>query len=331
MATADTKSQILDTAERLFAQKGFDAVSLRNIVTVAKVNLAAVHYHFGSKQSLLHTVVARRLRPINEERLAGLAEAQAKAGKPFFVQVSHYAVHLDIFYREKSLKKARAGKIGRKHTMPEFAAMTSDVDEGIGMVLDRIQSLGLQNSTYIFFLSDNGGRTGIPKAPQAQEPRNAPLRDGKHSFYEGGIRVPTIVRWPEKITAGTSNATPLISNDFYPTLLELAGCPTEPQQHVDGISFKKVLLGKSQTVERSAIYWHYPHSRQEAAIRAGQYKLLHRFKQGRVELYDLKSDLGERTDLSQQKPEVAKQLLAKLKSWQKNVGAKFQGDAKEQK
>ena len=81
MATADTKSQILDTAERLFAQKGFDAVSLRNIVTVAKVNLAAVHYHFGSKQSLLHTVVARRLRPINEERLARLAEAQAKAGK----------------------------------------------------------------------------------------------------------------------------------------------------------------------------------------------------------------------------------------------------------
>ena len=81
MATADTKSQILDTAERLFAQKGFDAVSLRNIVTVAKVNLAAVHYHFGSKQSLLHTVVARRLRPINEERLAGLAEAQTKAGK----------------------------------------------------------------------------------------------------------------------------------------------------------------------------------------------------------------------------------------------------------
>jgi AcrR family transcriptional regulator len=81
MATADTKSQILDTAERLFAQKGFDAVSLRNIVTVAKVNLAAVHYHFGSKQSLLHTVVARRLRPINEKRLARLAEAQAKAGK----------------------------------------------------------------------------------------------------------------------------------------------------------------------------------------------------------------------------------------------------------
>ncbi|MEO2035185.1 MAG: sulfatase-like hydrolase/transferase, partial [Planctomycetaceae bacterium] len=114
-------------------------------------------------------------------RTCDFMEQQAKAGAPFFVQVSHYAVHLDIFYREKSLQKARAAKPGQKHSMPEFAAMTSDVDEGVGVVLNKIQSLGLENSTYVFFLSDNGGRNTVPGQKGKKLHRNHPLRDGKGS------------------------------------------------------------------------------------------------------------------------------------------------------
>ena len=148
----------------------------------------------------------------------------------------------------------------------------------------------------------------------------------KHNLYEGGIRVPTIIRWPDKIAASSRNSTPLISNDFYPTLLELSGCSTEPQQHVDSVSFKDVLLGKSDSVDREAIYWHYPHSRQEAAVREGQYKLLHRFKEDRIELYDLKADIGEKHDLSKEQPEIASRLTRKLKAWQESVGARFEDD-----
>jgi arylsulfatase A-like enzyme len=135
-----------------------------------------------------------------------------------------------------------------------------------------------------------------------------------------------IVRWPGKIEAGSESAEPLISNDFYPTLLDLAGVPMEPGQHVDGVSFGEVLLGKAETVSREALYWHYPHGRHEAAVRAGRYKLLQRFEKDEVELYDLEADAGERVDMSEEKPALAAELLAQLKGWQKGVGARFAGE-----
>ena len=150
----------------------------------------------------------------------------------------------------------------------------------------------------------------------------------KHNLYEGGIRVPLIVRWPGHVEAGSRSTTPLISNDFYPTLMELTGAPLQPRQHVDAVSFNDVLLGKAQSVDREAIYWHYPHGRQEAAVRMGRYKLLHRFRDDRVELYDLREDIGEQNDLSESKPELAERMLSMLKRWQKEVGAKFEGDVR---
>lgn len=254
--------------------------------------------------------------------------------EPFFAFLSFHTVHTPLQARPEKIEKyekkiaglgldSKKEKNGREKAFQNsaaYAAMVEHMDENVGRLLARLDELKLSDNTIVVWTSDNGGKGSVTS--------NLPLRGMKHNLYEGGIRVPTIVRWPKKIAAGSKNATPLISNDFYPTLLELTGLPAEPQQHVDGVSFADLLLGKSESVDRDAIYWHYPHSRQEAAVREGKYKLLHRFEQDTVELYDLRTDLAERHDLSTVKPDVAKRLLGKLKSWQKSVGAKFKGDVR---
>jgi arylsulfatase A-like enzyme len=194
--------------------------------------------------------------------------------------------------------------------------MVEHMDENVGALIGRLDELKLSGDTIVVWTSDNGGKGSVTS--------NLPLRGMKHNLYEGGIRVPAIVRWPGKIAAGSRNATPLTSTDFYPTLLQLTGSPPRPGQHVDAVSFADVLLGTRDTLKRDAIYWHYPHGRHEAAVREGRYKLLHRFKEDRVELYDLEADRGERRDLSRQEPERAARLLDGLKRWQKTVGAKFE-------
>jgi arylsulfatase A-like enzyme len=190
------------------------------------------------------------------------------------------------------------------------------MDENVGRLLRRLDELKLSDNTIVVWTSDNGGKGSVTS--------NLPLRGMKHNLYEGGIRVPTIIRWPGRIASGSRNSTPLISTDFYPTLLQLTGCPSRKEQHVDGVSFSDVLLGERDSVDRDALFWHYPHNRHEAAVREGRYKLLHRFKEDRVELYDLETDIGEQTDLSEQQPKLATRLLGRLKQWQETVGAKFE-------
>jgi arylsulfatase A-like enzyme len=194
--------------------------------------------------------------------------------------------------------------------------MVEHMDENVGRLLKRLDELELSHNTIVVWTSDNGGKGSVTS--------NLPLRGMKHNLYEGGIRVPTIIRWPGQIAAGSRNSTPLISTDFYPTILKLTGSAPRSAQHLDGVSFAGLLLGEKDSVERDALYWHYPHGRNEAAIRAGRYKLLHRFKTDQVELYDLKADLGEQQDLSKQNPELAARLLVQLKEWQKRVGARFE-------
>lgn len=250
--------------------------------------------------------------------------------KPFFAFLSYHTVHTPLQAKPEKIEKYKnkinewnlANKKEKSKQEKAFqnnaayAAMVEHMDENVGRLLKRIDQLNLSENTIVVWTSDNGGKGSVTS--------NLPLRGMKHNLYEGGIRVPTIIRWPNKIPASETNSTPLISNDFYPTLLELTGSPTHPRQHVDGISFRDILLGNAETVDRDAIYWHYPHSRQEAAVRQGKFKLLHRFKEDRVELYDLESDIGETDDLSKQKPELAKKLLEKVKNWQQEVGAKFE-------
>jgi N-sulfoglucosamine sulfohydrolase len=256
---------------------------------------------------------------------------------PFFAFLSFHTVHTPLQAKADKIEKykkkiAALGLDAAKEKDPRekalqnnaaYAAMVEHMDENVGRLVKRLDELNLSNSTIVVWTSDNGGKGSVTS--------NLPLRGMKHNLYEGGIRVPLIVRWPGKIAPESRSSTPLISNDFYPTLLELAGCPLEPKQHTDGISFKDVLLGKSDSVDREAIYWHYPHGRQEAAVREGRHKLLHRFKDDRVELYDLKADIGEQHDLSDEQPELAQRLVSKLNAWQANVGARFEGDGREER
>jgi arylsulfatase A len=266
------------------------------------------------------------------DRTCDFMETQVKAGKPFFVQVSHYAVHLDIFYREQSLENARAAKAGKKHTMPEFAAMTSDVDDGIGRVLDKIRSLGLENSTYVFFLSDNGGRNTMPGQKGRELHRNHPLRDGKGSVYEGGIRVPFIVRGPG-VEAGTVSRTPVTGLDIFPTVAELAGYGKALPKALDGGSMTPVIFNGGQgEVARNKpfLFFHQAVARSgETALIQGDYKLVKTWSKNQLELFNLSKSASEDEDLSQKLPRKTREMhelmvgfLEELKAETRKTGSK---------
>ncbi|MGE4550040.1 MAG: sulfatase-like hydrolase/transferase, partial [Opitutales bacterium] len=265
----------------------------------------------------------KRIDTITDQALHFIDRQHASA-TPFYLQLSHYAVHLDIFYNQSTLERLRKISPGRKHNMPEFAAMTADMDTSIGRVLDKLIKLKLLENTYLIFLSDNGGRTGIPKAPQAQEPRNAPLRDGKHSFYEGGIRVPFIVLGPG-VKPGSVSTVPVTGLDILPTLADLADYTKPLPQNIDGGSMRPVLhnagqggiqranpfLVFHQAVDRTAI----------SAIRLGNFKLVKTWRKEQLELFDLSKDLSESRDLSRQHPEQTRKLHHMLTGFLKEVGA----------
>jgi arylsulfatase A-like enzyme len=174
-----------------------------------------------------------------------------------------------------------------------------------------------------FELYANGGLSTFEGWPTS----NVPLRAGKGWLYEGGIRVPLIVKWPGVTRPGSVCRVPIISTDFYPTLLEMAGLPQRPEQHMDGFSFAGLLKGAKQT-DRPSLFWHYPHYSNQGgfpggAVRMGDYKLLERFEDGRVHLYDLKHDVGERRDLADEQPDRVRQMRSRLHAWYEQVGAKF--------
>ncbi|MEM9160999.1 MAG: sulfatase-like hydrolase/transferase [Verrucomicrobiota bacterium] len=258
------------------------------------------------------------------ERTRAFMEASAVAGKPFFVQVSHYAVHLDIFYREETLDTVSDWKQGTKHHIPEFAAMTSDMDEGIGSVLNKVESLGLEDSTYIFFLSDNGGRNSMPGHKDVSLHRNDPLRDGKGSMYEGGIRVPFLVKGPG-IARGSFSRTPVSGLDIFPTLAELSGYKMELPRVLDGGSLAPILIGTGEgEVRRSNPFmiFHQAVARDaETALLMGDYKLIKTWKKARLELFDLSEDVGEERDLSKKMPAKVDELHQLMVDFLEDAGA----------
>ena len=249
--------------------------------------------------------------------------------RPFFAFLSFHTVHTPLEAQSHIVEKYREkiGKLGlhektepnrsekRFQNNPDYAAMVHHMDENVGRLLTRLKQLDLRNNTIVVFTSDNGGKGSVTS--------NLPLRGMKHNLYEGGIRVPLIVRWPNNIASGSQCDRPLISNDFYPTLLQLAGLPLARPQHVDAMSFKDLLLGKSGESPRRALYWHYPHSRNEGAVRLGDYKLLLRYQSGAGELYNLAEDMGERHDLSEESPELVQRMTNMHEAWRKEVGAQF--------
>jgi len=249
--------------------------------------------------------------------------------KSFFAFLSFHTVHTPLEAKKEVVKKYthKIKSMGldtlkevnknekRYQNNPKYAAMVQHMDENVGRVMDCLKELNLEENTVLIFTSDNGGKGSATS--------NYPLKGMKHNLNEGGIRVPLIVRWKGQTKAGTSSELPLISTDFYPTFLDLVGAPLKPEQHMDGQSFKDVLLAKTDKIDREALYWHYPHSRMEGAVRKGDFKLLLSYKTGESKLYNLETDISEASDLSTQYPEMKDELEQLLRNWLVEVGAKF--------
>lgn len=244
--------------------------------------------------------------------------------KPFFLTLSHHAVHIPLEANEATVDKyEKKGKPAGGVNNPRYAAMTEDLDTSVGRVLGKLKELGLEKNTIVVFASDNGGLEKIYTGVGELVSTNAPLRDEKGTLYEGGIRVPMIVRWPGVVKPGTVSHEPATTADLLPTFCEMTGAKL-PSQSIDGSSLVNLLKDPGASLNREAIYFHYPHYHHSApggAIRAGDWKLIEFFDDGRLELYHLKDDIGEKDNLAAKHPERASGLQGQLAQWRKEVGA----------
>ncbi len=215
----------------------------------------------------------------------------------------------------------RRVRIRQQHAT--YAAMVESMDTHTGRVLDKLRELGLADNTVVCFFSDNGGLSTSEGSPTS----NLPLRGGKGWVYEGGIREPMIIKWPGVTPPGSVCDHPVVSMDFYPTLLQMAGLKLRPDQHLDGVSLVPLLKGEPFLAPRD-LFWHYPHYANQggfpgAAIREGDYKLIERFEDGRVHLYNLADDVGEQHDIAAEKPDLVNRLRETLHAWYDEVDARF--------
>ena len=252
---------------------------------------------------------------------------------PFFLYLPHFGVHSPHDAKPELIDRFKKKPGVGGHQNPTYAAMIASVDESVGRVMQTLNELKLADDTVLIFVSDNGGvggyvREGIKQAGDITD--NAPLRSGKGSLYEGGTRVPLIVRWPKVVAAGGVNDTPTIHVDLYPTLLEIAGAP-RPRQTLDGTSLVSLLRDPQAKLARDAIYQHFPgylgaganmwRTTPVSLIHKGDWKLMEFLEDGRLELYNLKDDLGETNNLAGSQPEKARELHAQLTQWRKSIEA----------
>ena len=267
---------------------------------------------------------------------AAIAFMKQNRDRPFFVYLAHDAMHHDFVASEELIAKYRAKvRPGLTHSNPVYAANLEHLDRGVGRLLGALDDLGLSDKTVVVFTSDNGGRTGQVDYRQCTD--NAPLKHGKHTLYEGGIRVPLMVRWPGVVKPNSTCATPVHSNDFLPTLADVAGAPGQARQRVDGVSLVPLLKGAGAFPQRS-LFWYYPYylhspvrwrarticmnGRPCAAVRDGDYKLVEWLEDERyAELYNVREDVGEKTNLADVMPEKAADLRRQLHAWFKHVNA----------
>mgnify|MGYP002338680966 FL=1 len=249
-------------------------------------------------------------------------------GEPFYLQLSPYSVHTPLQAPDGRVAHYTKKTPVDGHNNPTYAAMIESVDRGVGRVMRTLRELGLRENTIVIFYSDNGGLGGYRSIGLENNgiTDNAPLRGGKGSFYEGGIRVPLIVRWPGVVRPGTTTDEPVIGTDLYPTLLEATGAQPPADYPLSGTSVLPVLNDASAELGRESLYWHFPGYLQAygpglwrtspvSVIRAGDWKLLKFYEENRVELYNLAEDLGETVDLADQRPEKREELLGRLNDW----------------
>ncbi len=252
---------------------------------------------------------------------------QAGAEKPFYVQASYYAQHLSVVCTEEALAKYKAKGVPDRGYPHAWAAMLEELDRGVGRILDTLDELGLADNTYVFFTADNGGRGTVPGGNANSLPTNYPLTGAKHSLYEGGIRVPFMVRGPG-VEAGSVSSVPVAGYDFLPTFFDLAGGASPLGEEIDGASFKTALLNpKTKNIERpnDALIFHRP-GKLESAIREGRHKLFIKWTpQGEIaasELYLVERNPAEEgNDLAAKNAEKVDVLQKKLLTYLESVDA----------
>ncbi|HUE70344.1 MAG TPA: sulfatase [Pirellulaceae bacterium] len=245
----------------------------------------------------------------------------ANKDRPFFLYLPHYTVHTPLQAKADKIVKYRTKtKPDQPQQNATYAAMIESLDESIGRIMQKLDELQLADNTLVIFTSDNGGLV------LNQVTSNVPLRAGKGSAYEGGVRVPLIVRYPPLVKPGSICEVPAMSIDLAPTIAELAGVNNVPP--IDGVSLVPVLEEAAAALSRPTLYWHYPHyhpggATPYGAIRDGQWRLIEFFEDGKVELYNLAEDIGEASDLATKNPEKRSELLEKLRAWRKEVAAQM--------
>ena len=256
-------------------------------------------------------------------------EKNTNENKPFYLQISHYAVHASIQSKEETYIKQEQKQLGAQHINPGFAAMTEDLDESLGLILDKIKQLGIQDNTYIIYMSDNGSVPNIPGARKYTKSYNYPLRRGKWDALEGGLRVPLIIAGPG-IENGNESQVPVSGSDILPTIKDLAGKSNYKLNDIDGGSFKSILFDPSKVEvnrEVDGLFFHVPYKngialkRPHSAVRKGDFKLVKFQDNGELFLYNIKIDKKESINLISENPKKTKELEKLLMNYLKQVHA----------
>ena len=255
-----------------------------------------------------------RARDKSVDELTGRATRflEENMDRPFILCLMHHTPHVPLASPPEDEALYDDAPKGRFQKNQEYAGMISHMDQSVNTVMDKLTELGLDENTIVIFTSDNGGWNGVTS--------NKPYRGGKGNLYEGGTRVPLILRWPGRIKAGVVSDAPVHSVDWFPTFLDLAGLTPMPQAHVDGMSMLPLLKGMK--AEHRALYWHFPHRRApSSSVIDGDWKLIHWIVSGRYELFDLKADPAEEHDLSVQMPERTDHMVQLLEGHLRESGA----------
>jgi len=257
----------------------------------------------------------KRVGPLTRQAVQFMA---ANRDRPFLCFLSHHAVHIKCEARADLVRKyEEKAKTHETVIYPVYAGMCEAMDESVGLCLETLDHLGLADRTVVIFVSDNGGLIRMYTGEGPRVTTNAPLRAEKGTLYEGGIRVPLVIRWPGVTKPGSVCRWPVISNDFMPTMLAMAGLAPRPGQVIDGASLVPLLEGRDR-LERDTLTWYYPtyhHSTPAVAIRQGDWKLIEFHEDGRLELYNLAEDIGESNNLADAMREKAQALRARLHAW----------------
>lgn len=248
---------------------------------------------------------------------AAIRFVEENQSKPFFLYVPHNNPHIPLAAKQELIEK------NKDSFNPIYAAVVETLDDSVGRLMKKLDELKLTDNTIFIFTSDNGG-LHVLEGSQTPATHNTPFRAGKGFVYEGGTRIPLIVRYPGVVAAGKTNDTPVVNTDWLPTLLHLCGANVPAPGSLDGVDISPAL--RSEPVASRTLFWHFPHytnqgSRPAGAVRDGQLKLVEHYDTGEAELYDLKQDLGETKNLAAEHPDKVAELRKQLAEWRKHVGA----------